>query len=91
MQLVGATKLQRWKIARGTTQAQGYKALVWKHTLTTLGSGRGEGVPAVVESDICNTSCSQRRTAGVAKGKRTQRSSTVHIILEFGCVERMVR
>ena len=54
MQLVGATKTTTvGKLQEGGVDQRLY-SLVWEHTLAALGSGRGEGMPTVVEPYICN-------------------------------------
>ena len=90
MQLIGVTKLHRWKIVRRDYTHSRLQALVWKHTLATLGSGRSKRVPTVVESDICYARVGTERDES-SKRKPTQRSATVHIILKFGYVTVRMR
>ena len=91
MQLVGATKTTTARERGGTRKNTRLQGLLWKDPLTALGSSRGEGVPAVVESDIYDMEVSAGQRRLLPRTKPTQRSATVHIILEFGCVEEMVR
>ena len=94
MQLVGATKTTTVKNRKKKEDHKnsGLQSLVRKHPLAALGSGRGEGVPTVVESDICDMCTSAPGDGGYQRRReRTQRPATVHVILEFGCAEGVVR